>query len=230
MVERRIGQSELAQQTGLSQGHLSKVLRHLEMGRKTRERLQEWLEQRCCAEQGGFRRKYDLRGSRGYFEAARGGVGSARAAVERRLGTREVVMNMHHMIRLRSGNPVPRKQNPADRGYRFCHRLTSLSGEAGGGLFSGTSVVGKRLSQRNPVVAVDVQAYADILGRAMLMAEQKDFLGFDAAKFLIRAECFARRLTRIFSPLIDQEAAALDSLSRGDPAPMSEIIERGLHT
>lgn len=61
MVERRIGQSELAQQTGLSQGHLSKVLRHLEMGRKTRERLQEWLEQGAPPNMAAFAANNDLR-------------------------------------------------------------------------------------------------------------------------------------------------------------------------
>jgi transcriptional regulator with XRE-family HTH domain len=44
MNERGIGQAELARQSGLSQGHLSKVLRTMEMGRRTRDRLQKWLD------------------------------------------------------------------------------------------------------------------------------------------------------------------------------------------
>lgn len=44
MATRRVGQVELARQSGLSQGHLSKVLRSTEMGRRTRERLQKWLD------------------------------------------------------------------------------------------------------------------------------------------------------------------------------------------
>lgn len=44
MAERGVGQVELAQQSGLSQGHLSKVLRTMEMGRRTRDRLQKWLD------------------------------------------------------------------------------------------------------------------------------------------------------------------------------------------
>lgn len=44
MAMRRVGQVELARQSGLSQGHLSKVLRSTEMGRRTRDRLQKWLD------------------------------------------------------------------------------------------------------------------------------------------------------------------------------------------
>lgn len=44
MAERGVGQAELARQSGLSQGHLSKVLRTREMGRRTRDRLQKWLD------------------------------------------------------------------------------------------------------------------------------------------------------------------------------------------
>lgn len=137
-------------------------------------------------------------------------------------------MNMHHMIKP-AFRPIQYLGNKTRLVEDIASAIASIvePGRPVADLFSGTSVVGKRLSQRNPVVAVDVQAYADILGRAMLMAEQKDFLGFDAAKFLNRAERFAGRLTRIFAPLIRQEAAALDALSRGDPAPMSDIIEAG---
>lgn len=44
MMARGVGQAELARQCGLSQGHISKVLRSLEMGRRTRDRLQKWLD------------------------------------------------------------------------------------------------------------------------------------------------------------------------------------------
>jgi transcriptional regulator with XRE-family HTH domain len=44
MRSRGIGQTELARQCGLSQGHLSKVLRTTEMGRRTRDRLRKWLD------------------------------------------------------------------------------------------------------------------------------------------------------------------------------------------
>ena len=44
MLERGVGQLELARQSGLSQGHLSKVLRSLPLGRRTRDRLQKWLD------------------------------------------------------------------------------------------------------------------------------------------------------------------------------------------
>lgn len=44
MRERGVGQQVLARQCGLSQGHLSKVLRLLTMGQRTRDRLQKWLD------------------------------------------------------------------------------------------------------------------------------------------------------------------------------------------
>ena len=44
MRDRGIGQAELARQSGLSQGHISKVLRTMEMGRRTRDRLRKWLD------------------------------------------------------------------------------------------------------------------------------------------------------------------------------------------
>jgi predicted transcriptional regulator len=44
MRDRGVGQAELARQSGLSQGHLSKVLGTLEMGRRTRDRLRKWLD------------------------------------------------------------------------------------------------------------------------------------------------------------------------------------------
>ena len=44
MRTRGIGQAELARQSGLSQGHLSKVLRTMKMGRRTRDRLRKWLD------------------------------------------------------------------------------------------------------------------------------------------------------------------------------------------
>lgn len=50
MAERGVGQVELARQSGLSQGHLSKVLRAMEMGRRTRDRLQKWLDHPSQAE------------------------------------------------------------------------------------------------------------------------------------------------------------------------------------
>jgi transcriptional regulator with XRE-family HTH domain len=45
MRERGIRQEKLAHQTGISQGHLSKVLRDLPMGRRTEGRLRQWLRE-----------------------------------------------------------------------------------------------------------------------------------------------------------------------------------------
>ena len=44
MLDRGVGQQELARQSGLSQGHLSKVLRTTKIGRRTGDRLRKWLD------------------------------------------------------------------------------------------------------------------------------------------------------------------------------------------
>lgn len=44
MAERGVRQQALARQCRLSQGHLSKVLKSLHMGPRTRDRLQKWLD------------------------------------------------------------------------------------------------------------------------------------------------------------------------------------------
>lgn len=44
MAERGVRQQALARQCRLSQGHLSKVLKTLPMGPRTRDRLQKWLD------------------------------------------------------------------------------------------------------------------------------------------------------------------------------------------
>jgi adenine-specific DNA methylase len=94
-------------------------------------------------------------------------------------------------------------------------------------LFSGTAVVGRRLARRNAVIAVDVQAYAEILGRAMLLGRPGDFDDFDMARFLARAEDAAHVLDRLFAPLIAREDTALAALRAGDPGPISAVIEGG---
>ena len=94
-------------------------------------------------------------------------------------------------------------------------------------LFSGTAVVGRRLAQRNAIVAVDVQAYAEVLGRAMLLGDANDLGEFDAAPFLARAEVAANELAELFEPMIRREEEALSALRADDPASMSKIIEGG---
>lgn len=94
-------------------------------------------------------------------------------------------------------------------------------------LFSGTAVVGRRLARHNAVVAVDVQAYAEVLGRAMLLGDPSDLGEFEAAPFLARAEEAANGLARLFAPMIRREGEALAALCADDAVPMSEIIEGG---
>ena len=94
-------------------------------------------------------------------------------------------------------------------------------------LFSGTAVVARRLSSRNPVVAVDVQSYAEVIGRAMLLARARGFDGFNDRSFLARVDEEEARLRRAFDPLIKREEEALAALRQGDPLPISRIIEGG---
>lgn len=94
-------------------------------------------------------------------------------------------------------------------------------------LFSGTAVVGRRLTRRNSVVAVDIQAYSEVLGRAMLQGRTGDLNDFDLVAFLARAEDAAQKLTMAFAPLIRYEDSALAALRDGDAKPISGIIEGG---
>lgn len=94
-------------------------------------------------------------------------------------------------------------------------------------LFSGTAVVGRRLARRNGIVAVDIQAYAEILGRAMLQGKVSDLSFFDVDSFLVRAEATVDTLTRLFAPMMRREEEALAALRAGNPQAISEIIEGG---
>lgn len=94
-------------------------------------------------------------------------------------------------------------------------------------LFSGTGVVGRRLAARNSVIAVDVQAYSEVIGRAMLQTSRNDLDGFNLDAFLARADESEAALTCLFAPLIKEEEEALASLRRGNPLPISMLIERG---
>jgi adenine-specific DNA-methyltransferase len=94
-------------------------------------------------------------------------------------------------------------------------------------LFSGTSVVGRRLAARNPVTAVDVQGYAAALGRAMLLTDAADLAAFDEQRFLERAADAHGRLRAVFRPLIEQEERAISDLRKGWVAAIEEIIEGG---
>lgn len=94
-------------------------------------------------------------------------------------------------------------------------------------LFSGTSVVGRRLGARNPVTAVDVQGYAAALGRAMLLTNRSDLASFDEQRFLERAAVAHERLRAEFRPLIEREDHAISDLRKGQVAAMEKIIEGG---
>lgn len=61
MLERGVRQQELARQCRLSQGHLSKVLKSLPMGQRTRSRLQKWLDSPDEVEREGVLDAAELR-------------------------------------------------------------------------------------------------------------------------------------------------------------------------
>lgn len=94
-------------------------------------------------------------------------------------------------------------------------------------LFSGTSVVGRRLAARNAVTAVDVQGYAAALGRAMLLTDAADLSAFNEPLFLERAAAAHERLRKAFKPLIEREEGALSDLRKGQVAAIEGIIEGG---
>lgn len=94
-------------------------------------------------------------------------------------------------------------------------------------LFSGTSVVGRRLAERHPVTAVDVQAYSEVLGHAMLVNKPADLRYFNLEDFLSQFWNGKNLLCDVFGPYIKQEQQALVALSSGDPVPMDRLIERG---
>jgi adenine-specific DNA-methyltransferase len=96
-----------------------------------------------------------------------------------------------------------------------------------GDLFSGTSVVGRRLSSRNPVTAVDVQAYAEVLGRTMLLGDPSRLRHLDEAAFRQRFSDARSRLREAFRPDLDRERAALEALAAGDATGLHDLVESG---
>lgn len=91
-------------------------------------------------------------------------------------------------------------------------------------LFAGTSVVTRRLAERRPVVSADVQAYSQILARALTKPEaitegEIRALLATAKEWLERVEPFTRDLQRF-----EARAAANASL---DPSPLASLIEHG---
>ena len=100
-------------------------------------------------------------------------------------------------------------------------------GERVADLFSGTSVVGRTLSSENPITAVDIQAYAEVLGQAMLNGTRSDFKCIDYDTLIATARRAQDQLYSTFSTQIDGEEIALRSLQHGDPGPISRMIEGG---
>lgn len=96
-----------------------------------------------------------------------------------------------------------------------------------GDLFSGTSVVGRRLSSRYPVTAVDVQAYAEVLGRTMLLGDPGRLQDLDNAAFRQRFSDARNCLREVFKPDLARERAALEALEAGDASGLHDLVENG---
>nr|WP_255566815.1 DNA adenine methylase [Rhodovulum sp. 12E13] len=94
-------------------------------------------------------------------------------------------------------------------------------------LFSGTSVVARALSIDHPVTAVDVQAYAEVLGRAMLTSGRAEIDCIDQEQLVSDAGRIGEELRSSFGAQLEDEENALRSLEHGDATPMAQIINRG---
>src|SRR5262245_28079288 len=96
-----------------------------------------------------------------------------------------------------------------------------------GDLFSGTCVVGSKLAASRPVTAVDVQAYASLLARAMLLGQPEHLAFGSKPDFWDRAESAATAARSTFLPLLSLEADALSAAADGCVNQLVGIIENG---
>jgi len=101
------------------------------------------------------------------------------------------------------------------------------SGVRVGDLFSGTSVVGRALKSRHPITAVDVQAFAAILGHAMLTGHPADVEEGLTPDFRASFEEAAGLLVAQFTPLIDLEHHAMVDAFNGDVLLLASLIDGG---
>jgi hypothetical protein len=98
------------------------------------------------------------------------------------------------------------------------------SGRAACDLFAGTSVVTRRLAQRRPVVSADIQAYSQVLARALTQPTSLSPSGVDA--LLDAAREWLSRVQPLVEELLSLEASALTN-AMADPTSLAALVEHG---
>jgi hypothetical protein len=97
-------------------------------------------------------------------------------------------------------------------------------GKAACDLFAGTSVVTRRLAHKRPVISADIQAYSQVLARAL--TKPSPFSDVDSSELLGTAQGWLAALRPRFEAILDFESRALASAPL-DPAPLAALIEGG---
>jgi adenine-specific DNA-methyltransferase len=91
-------------------------------------------------------------------------------------------------------------------------------------LFAGTSVVTRRLAQKRPVISSDIQAYSQVLARAL--TKPRAFSEVNSAALLGTARGWLAARRPRFEDLLDFESRALAGAPH-DSAPLAALIEQG---
>ena len=91
-------------------------------------------------------------------------------------------------------------------------------------LFAGTAVVSRRLAQRRPVVSADVQAYSQVLARALTRPTR--FQTRDQDALIEVADDWLATMRSQFDQLLAFEARAMDSAT-STPTDLAALVERG---
>jgi hypothetical protein len=97
-------------------------------------------------------------------------------------------------------------------------------GSAACDLFAGTSVVTRRLAQRRPVVSADIQAYSQVLARALTQPASFSCVEVDA--LLDAAREWLRTVRSQTAELLSFESSA-QAHAADDPAPLAALVEHG---
>lgn len=106
------------------------------------------------------------------------------------------------------------------------HAIDSVArpGSSACDLFAGTAVVTRRLAQKRPVVSADVQAYSQVLARAL--TRPTCLPPRDQSELLDVAHDWLATMRAEFDQLLAFEARALES-ARSLPADLAALVERG---
>jgi adenine-specific DNA methylase/DNA-binding XRE family transcriptional regulator len=94
-------------------------------------------------------------------------------------------------------------------------------------LFSGSGVVSNILARNRSVTAVDVQAYAEILGKGLLTTAPEEFTVLTSSNFMASFHETYEILRKYASTALEIEEQALQQAERGNPASLERLIEGG---